>query len=91
MALKRDTSHVSLPSQPATLTKRGILANLAKIYDPLGLVLPDMLEGKQIYREASEMKLSWDIPLPEGVTKRWLKWEKNAPNDVYFPRSLVQY
>ena len=86
-----DTLHVSLPSQPATLTKRGILANLAKIYDPLGLVSPVMLEGKQIYREASEMKLSWDIPLPEGITKRWLKWEKNAPDDVYFPRSLVQY
>ncbi|XP_022809935.1 uncharacterized protein LOC111346949 [Stylophora pistillata] len=38
-----DTLHVSLPSQPATLTKRGILANLAKIYDPLGLVSPAIL------------------------------------------------
>ena len=42
-----DTLHVSLPSQPATLTKRGILANLAKIYDSLGLVSPVMLEGKK--------------------------------------------
>ncbi|XP_022777758.1 uncharacterized protein LOC111319209 [Stylophora pistillata] len=86
-----NTLHVSLPSPPATLTKRGILANLAKIYDPLGLVSPAMLEGKQIYRETSEMKLSWDTPLPEGIAKRWLKWDKNAPDDVYFPRSLVQY
>ncbi|XP_022802398.1 uncharacterized protein LOC111339932 [Stylophora pistillata] len=53
-----DTLHVSFPSQPATLTKRGILANLANIYDPLGLVSPAMLKGKQISREASEMKLS---------------------------------
>ena len=42
-----DTLHVSLPSQPATLTKRGILANLAKIYDSLGLVPSAMLEGKK--------------------------------------------
>ena len=42
-----DTLHVSLLSQPATLTKRGILANLAKIYDSLGLVSPVMLEGKK--------------------------------------------
>ena len=79
-----DTLHVSLPSRPATLTKQCILANLAKIYDPLGILSPEMLEGKQICREASEMKLSWDTPLPEGIAKRWLKWEKNAPDDVYF-------
>ena len=42
-----DTLHVSLLSQPATLTKRGILANLAKIYDSLGLVPSAMLEGKK--------------------------------------------
>ena len=86
-----DTLHVSLPSQPATSTKRSIVANLAKVYDPLGLVSPAILEGKQNYREASEMKLIWDIPIPEGIAKRWLRWKKNAPNDVYFPRSLVQY
>ena len=65
-----DTLHVSLPSLLATLTKRGILANLAKIYDPLGLVSPAMLEGKQIYREGSEMKLSWDTQLPKRTAKR---------------------
>ena len=65
-----DTLHVSLPSQHATLTKQGILANVAKIYDPLGLLSSEMLEGKQIYREAREMKLSWDT---EGIAKRWLK------------------
>ena len=42
-----DTLHVSLLSQPATLTKRGILANLAKIYHSLGLVPSAMLEGKK--------------------------------------------
>ena len=86
-----DTLHVSLSSQPATLTKRGILADLAKVYDPLELVSPAMLEGKQIYQEASEMRLSWDAPQTKGIAKRWLKWEKHAPDDVYFPRSLVQY
>ena len=50
-----------------------------------------MLEGKQIYREASEIKLSWDTPFPEEITKQWLKWEENASDDVYFPHILVQY
>ena len=45
-----DTLHVSFPAAPAEQTKRGILTNLAKVYDPLGIVSPDMLEGKLLYR-----------------------------------------
>ena len=37
------------------------------------------------------MKLSWAIPFPEGIAKRWLRRKNNAPDDVYFPRSPVQY
>ena len=37
------------------------------------------------------MKLSWDIPFPEGIAKRWLRRKNNASDDVYFPRSPVQY
>ena len=92
---KRDkvngTLHVSFPTQPATLTKRGILANLAKVYDPLGLVSPVMLQGKLIYREACELKTSWDAPLQEAVTKQWQKWERELPQAVSFPRSLTSY
>ena len=34
------------PATPAEQTKRGILTNLAKVYDPLGIVSPVMLDGK---------------------------------------------
>ena len=64
-----DTSHVSLPFQLATSTKWGILAILAKIYDPLGLVSPAMLEGKQIYQEANEMKVELGYPTSRGDCK----------------------
>ena len=86
-----DTLHVSLPTQPATLTKRGILANLAKVYYPLGVVSPEMLEGKLIYREACELKTNWDAPLPETVAEKWLKWERELPETVSVARSLTSY
>ena len=41
-------------------------------------------------REASEVKLSWD-PTSPGDCKTIDKMEDNAPDGVYFPRSLVQY
>ena len=41
-----DSLQVDFPSTPAVLTKRGILAYLAKVYDPLGLLSPMLLRGR---------------------------------------------
>ena len=41
-----DTLSVTFPTSPAEITKHGILANLAQVYDPLGVVSPVMLDGK---------------------------------------------
>ena len=38
------------PATPAEQTKHGILTNLAKVYNPLGIVSPVMLDGKVLYR-----------------------------------------
>ena len=41
-------------------TKEGALSQLAKVYDPLGLVSPATLVGKMLYREMCESRLAWD-------------------------------
>ena len=61
----QDTLSVVFPAETDELTKREVLANLAKVYDPLGLVSPAMLEGKLIYRDICYQKLTWDAPLPD--------------------------
>ncbi|CAB4022405.1 Hypothetical predicted protein, partial [Paramuricea clavata] len=68
-----DTLQVDFPTVPAVLTKRGVLAYLAKVYDPLGLTSPMMLEGKIIYREICEEKIRWNGSIPDELSKRWLK------------------
>ena len=40
-----------------TVTKRNILSRLAKIYDPMRLASPLLLQGKQIYREVCDSKV----------------------------------
>lgn len=62
---------VVLPAEPAETTKRGILTNLAKVYDPLGLVSPVILDAKPVYREACNKKIAWDIPRPEATATQW--------------------
>ena len=59
------------PATPAEQTKRGILTNLAKVYDPLGIVSPVMLDGKVLYRESCIEKFS--IPRLRKLTKRVMR------------------
>ena len=73
------------------VTKRSILACLAKIYDPLGLVSPTTLIGKLIYRDSCDQKLAWDVPVPSKLNSRWKKWAGELPVDVEFPRSIVRH
>ena len=42
---ENDTVGVSFPQEKADPSKRGILSNVARIYDPLGLASPISLEG----------------------------------------------
>ena len=60
------------PALPAEETKRGILTNLAKVYDPLGIVSPVMLEGKLLYRNTCSLDRRDSRPVEkvgEGTTE----------------------
>ena len=88
---ERDTVAITVPQERATLTKRGILAKLAKIYDPLGLVSPTTLTGKLIYRAVCDSKTAWDVPIPRDLVRAWVNWESRLPERVEVPRSLCAY
>jgi hypothetical protein len=47
-------------SEVSTPTKREVLSNIAKIYDPLGVVSPTSLIGKLLYREICDRQIPWD-------------------------------
>ena len=84
-----DQISVIFPKNNAVRTKRGLLRNLATIYDPLSLVSPLTLKGKFIFRDVCISKVAWDAQLPEQIAKEWLRWEKILPQEVAVPRSLT--
>lgn len=47
------------------LTRRGVLATVASVFDPLGFVAPFVLLGKQILQHLCKDKIRWDEDLPE--------------------------
>ena len=87
----KDILKVVYPRIHADATKRSILASLAKIYDPLGLVSPTTLSGKLIYRDVCDTKSAWDAPVTSQLNSRWKKWIDGLPDDVEFPGSIVQH
>lgn len=56
-----------------TMTKRNILSEVQKIYDPLGILSPIVVHGKLVMQSIWTKKLEWDEPLPDQVSEEW-KW-----------------
>ena len=60
---------VSLKEKPNT--KRAMLSVVSSIYDPLGLVSPFILEGRQIVQKLCFSKFNWDEPVNKDVKQQW--------------------
>ena len=71
------------------VTKATMLSQLSRVYDPLGIVSPTLVEGKKLYREACDEMKSWNTELPEHLAKGYLKWVEQLKN-VKVPRSLIK-
>ena len=60
--------------QEKPLTRRGVLSTVASIYDPLGLIAPFTLRGKQILQNMCQQNMTWDDPLDGDLLHKWNGW-----------------
>ena len=56
---------IALKDKP--LTRRGVLATISSIYDPLGFVAPILLTGKRILQLLCKGNGDWDEPLSDSL------------------------
>jgi len=73
------------------LTKRNILSEIAKIFDPLGLLGPVGLHAKKIMQDVWRCKLLWDESVPQGIYSEWLEFTRqlNLINIISFDRNIL--
>ncbi|GFT76069.1 integrase catalytic domain-containing protein [Trichonephila clavipes] len=73
------------------LTKRRILSESSKIFDPLGLLSPCTVFMKIFYQKLWLTKTDWDSPIPQQLTENWLKFQKafKAINYLTVPRWVI--
>ena len=65
-------------------TKRGVLSDMAKIFDPLGYILPITVRGRLLIQDLWRSNLKWDTVLPCKFINVW----KDLQRDVKLSLSL---
>ena len=68
---------------------RGFLSAMAKVYDPLGLTSPIMLEAKHLYVIICEKHLPWDAHPEKELEFIWHQWLRKLSDEFTFPRSIT--
>ncbi|XP_066593609.1 uncharacterized protein [Prorops nasuta] len=73
------------------ITKRNIISEIARIYDPLGLLGPVILYAKVIMQMTWKYKISWDESVPGELHTKWSSFAKQLEslNNISFERRLL--
>ncbi|XP_063390115.1 uncharacterized protein LOC134675735 [Cydia fagiglandana] len=79
----------AVPQIPtSTLTKRILLSNVMKVYDPLGFLMPVVIWGRILIQRLWRAGVGWDTDLPEmyvSESKDWFAQLQIAAN-IKIPR-----
>ena len=85
---KKDTLNVKYSNKSHPNTKRGILSHISSIFDPLGSLVPFLLERKLIIQELWKEKIEWDNKISETLNNRWITWKQQWEHEdlIKIPR-----
>ncbi|XP_022836674.1 uncharacterized protein LOC111364045, partial [Spodoptera litura] len=81
---------VQLPSASETLSKRIIISDIARLFDPLGWIAPSIILAKILIQKLWLAGVGWDDHVPEKLKEEWITYRKDLENlsKVYVPRWL---
>ena len=72
--IKEDVFQFEVNAEAKLLTRRFILSITNRLFDPLGLVAPVIVEARLIFRDVCKHKIDWDDPVPQPYASRWKSW-----------------
>ncbi|KAG7198908.1 hypothetical protein KM043_015726 [Ampulex compressa] len=88
-----DVLQYSIPARTVDrVTKRTILASVARVFDPLGLIGPVLLSAKIVIQRLWQLGIGWDESVPIELHTRWLRYESQLPelNNLKVPRHVME-
>ncbi|XP_037922958.1 uncharacterized protein LOC119659107 [Hermetia illucens] len=77
-------------NEPTKVTKRRVLSDTSRLFDPLGFVNPAITLAQIFLQELWSLKLDWDEAIPLGLHTRWLQFRQELAdlNSIRIPRYL---
>ena len=91
--LEKDFFHIEVPTFSGGIaTKRSILSDAGRIFDPLGVLVPVTITVRVFLQNLWKLKYDWDVPLGDDLQKDWgtvLKKLDDLKN-VEIPRWIVK-
>ncbi|CAK9809183.1 hypothetical protein ANTQUA_LOCUS5922, partial [Anthophora quadrimaculata] len=82
---------VNISDHSKLVTKRSILSQVAKLFDPLGLLGPVILKAKIIIQLLWKAGISWDESIPADINTTWVQFKDQFPNlsKISFERLII--
>ncbi|XP_074028527.1 uncharacterized protein [Leptinotarsa decemlineata] len=79
--------------QDKICTKRNILSELARIFDPLSFLTPVTFFAKLIIQRLWSMGLGWDDRPPIDVSNKWEMFKAELPKlrEIQIPRQIITF
>lgn len=81
---------VLLPSASETLSKRIIISDIARLFDPLGWIAPSLILAKILIQKLWLAGVGWDDSVPDKIKEEWVTYRQDLENlcKVRVPRWL---
>lgn len=79
---------VNLPTLLEPVTKRKIISDISRLYDPLGWVGPSIILAKIMIQKLWLAGIDWDEIVPDNLLKEWLTYrdEQIKLSEIRIPR-----
>lgn len=88
---KPDTLAYQYLPNAVCFTKRAILSEIARIYDPIGFLTPLTANLKRIMKYLWSIGLGWDDKIPEDAAIAWSRYHTELPliGSIRMPRQVT--
>ena len=83
--------NISTLNQHPSFTKKTVLSDISKLFDPLGFAAPVVINGKMFMQSLWQHKIAWKDTLNDQLKEQWLMLRKDLPtlNDMAFNRCCL--
>ncbi|XP_055589611.1 uncharacterized protein LOC129741843 [Uranotaenia lowii] len=63
--------------EASVITKRKVLSDVARLFDPLGLVGPVVVQAKIFVQQLWKLQCDWDDKLTDDLSEQWREFRRN--------------